>query len=80
MFWPRNNIFTLFCMLGAWNYVFTLVSIFCKDYLNMSFCGNQIGNIVPILLVENVLLTFQMDKMERFRIILSKTTGFYTQK
>ena len=44
------------------------MSIFCEDYLNMSFHGNQIGDIglVPILLVENVLLTFQMEQNGTF--------------
>ena len=31
-------------------------------YLNMSFRGNQIGDIVPILLVGNVLLTFKIEQ------------------
>ena len=32
--------------------------IFEKKYGNTSFHGNQIGHMVPILLVKNVLLTF----------------------
>ena len=28
----------------------------------MGFHGNQIGDMVPILLVKNVLLTFQMEQ------------------
>ena len=31
------------------------------NYGNMGFHGNQIGDMVPILLVKNVLLTFQME-------------------
>ena len=40
--------------------------IFCEDYLNMSFHGNQRRDIVPILLVKNVLLTFQMEQNGTF--------------
>ena len=43
-----------------------LCPFFCEDYLNMSFHGNQIGDIVPILLVENDLLTFQMEQNGTF--------------
>ena len=32
----------------------------------MSFHGNQIGAMVPILLVKNILLTFQMEQNETF--------------
>ena len=33
----------------------------------MSFHGNQIGDMVPILPVKNVLLTFQMEQNGTFR-------------
>ena len=42
------------------------MSSFDQDYGNMSFHGNQIGDMVPILLVENVLLTFQMEQNGTF--------------
>ena len=32
----------------------------------MGFYGNQIGDMVPILLVKNVLLTFQMEQNGTF--------------
>ena len=37
------------------------MSIFDKNYGNMGFHGNQIGDMVAILMVKNVLLTFQME-------------------
>ena len=42
------------------------MSIFDQNYGNMSFHGNQIGDMVPILLVKNVLATFQMDQNGTF--------------
>ena len=59
--------------------MFTLVSIFDINYGNMGFHGNQIGDMVPILLAKKVLLTFQWNKMKRFWMILKMTTGFYTK-
>ena len=53
-------------MLISCNYVFTMMSIFDKNYGNMSFHGNQIGQMVPILLVKNVLLTFRMEQNRTF--------------
>ena len=44
-----------------------LVYIFDQNYGNMGFHGYQIENIVPILLVKNVLLTFQMEQKGMFR-------------
>ena len=38
------------------------MSIFDKNYGNMGSHGNQIGDTVPILLVKNVLSTFQMEQ------------------
>ena len=37
-----------------------------KNYRNIGFHGNQIGDMVPILLVKNVLLTFQMEQNGTF--------------
>ena len=42
------------------------MSILIKKYGNMGFHGNQIGDIVPILLVKNILLTFQMEQNGTF--------------
>ena len=53
-------------MLRSLNQVFTLVSIFDKNYRNIGFHGNQIGDMVPILLVKNGLLTFQMEQKGTF--------------
>ena len=52
IFRSRNSIFTLFCILRSWNYVFTLVFIFDKA-TNMGFHGNQTVNMVLILLIKN---------------------------
>ena len=49
-------------MLKSWNHIFTLVSIFVKNNGNMGFHGNQIGDMVPNLLVKNVPLTFQFEQ------------------
>ena len=38
------------------------MSIFDKNHGNMGFRGNQIGDMVPILLVKNVPVTFQMER------------------
>ena len=40
--------------------------IFYKDYQNISFHGNQKEAMLPILLVKNVLLTFQMEQNGTF--------------
>ena len=53
-------------MLRSLNQVFTCVSNFDKNYGNMGFHGNQIEDMVPILLVKNVLLTFQMEQNGTF--------------
>ena len=46
----------------------------------MGFHGNQIGDMVPILLSKNILLTFQMEQNGTFLDnFLSMTTGFYTK-
>ena len=42
------------------------MSIFDNNYGNMGFHGNQIGDMVPILLVKNVLLTFQIEQNGTF--------------
>ena len=42
------------------------MSIFDNNYGNMGFHGNQIEDMVPILLVKNVLLTFQMEQNGTF--------------
>ena len=39
---------------------------FDKELMNMSFHGNQIGDIVAILLLKAFLLTFQMEQNETF--------------
>ena len=41
---------------------FTLVANFDKEYGNISFHGNLVGDTVSILLVKNVLLTFQIEQ------------------
>ena len=39
-------------MLRSWNYVFQCVPIFYKDHMNVSYHGNQIGEILAILLLK----------------------------
>ena len=42
------------------------MSIFETNYGNLGFHGNQIGDMVPILLMKNSLLTFQMEQNGMF--------------
>ena len=37
-----------------------------KDCINMSFHGNQVGYIVAIFLLKNILLTFQLEQNGTF--------------
>ena len=47
--------------------MFSYVSpFFDKDHMNFSFHGDQIGEIVAILLQKNILLTFQMEENGTF--------------
>ena len=43
-------------MLRSRHHVFQIVPIFHKDPMNMSFHGNQIEDIVEIVIAKNVLL------------------------
>ena len=54
--------------------------IFYKDHMNMSFHGNQIEDIVAILLLKTFHWHSKWNKMERFWRILSMTTRFYTKR
>ena len=45
---------------------FQNVPIFDKDHMNMSFHGNQTEDIVAILLLKNVLMSFQMEQSGTF--------------
>ena len=42
------------------------LSIFDKDHGNVSFHGKKLGDMVPILLIKNVLLTFQIEQNGTF--------------
>ena len=66
-------------MLRCLNYVFQCVSIFDKDHMNLSFHGNQIGEIVANLLLKH---SFDIPNGTKWNVlwkILSITTGFYTK-
>ena len=54
-------------MLRSYNQCFKyLCSFLIRNYGNIGFHGKQIGDMVPILLVKNVLLTFQMEQNGMF--------------
>ena len=66
-------------MLRSLDHVFQIVPIFDKDHKNMSFHGNQIEDIVAILLLKTFHWHSKCIKMESFWRMFSMTR-FYTKK
>ena len=66
-------------MLGSSNYVFQCVPTFDKIHMNLSFYGNQIGEILEILLLKRSFSIPNGTKWNVIWKIVSITTGFYTK-
>ena len=66
-------------MLRSRDNVFQIVSIFYEDHMNMSVHGNQIEDIVAILLPTKILMSFQMKQNGTFLENLNMTTRFYAK-
>ena len=66
-------------MVRSSNYVFQCVPIVDKIHMNLSFHGNQIGEILAILLLKQ---SFNIPNGTKLNVLwksLSITTGFYTK-